>query len=62
MRSRGLQTLKKVDKSPNEFTMKTVNEYLNETTRPTDREIKFHYIQTTERVKTENLMENQHDQ
>ena len=38
MRSWGLQTLKKVDKSPNEFAMKTVNEYLNETTRPTDGE------------------------
>ena len=61
MRSWGLQTLKKVDKIPNEFTMKTANEYLNETTRPTDGEIKFHYIQT-ERVKTENLMENQNGQ
>ena len=36
MRSWGLQTLKKVDKIPNEFTMKTANEYLNETSRPTD--------------------------
>ena len=39
MRSWGLQTLKKVDKSPNEFAMKTVNEYLNETTRPTDKDL-----------------------